>query len=146
MDTSMEDRDNFRMVLMAEDDADDRFFMGKAIEAASCGAELRFVKDGAELMDYLQRRGRFNDHELSPRPSLILLDLNMPRKDGRQALAEIKADPVLKEIPLVIWTTSDLQEDRVKCREAGANGYVRKPDSYTELENAVKKIVAEWLG
>ena len=139
MDTSMEDRDNFRMVLMAEDDADDRFFMGKAIEAASCRAELRFVKDGAELMDYLQRRGRFNDHELSPRPSLILLDLNMPRKDGRQALAEIKVDPVLKEIPLVIWTTSDLQEDRVKCREAGANDYIRKPDHScpkTDLEKS----------
>jgi len=143
METSVEERPSSRTVLMAEDDADDRFFMEKAFRDINCEGELRFVEDGAELMDYLHRQGRFKAHELSPRPSLILLDLNMPKKDGRQALMEMKADPELKQIPIVIWTTSDLQEDRIRCRKAGANGYIRKPDSYAEIEDAVKKICAE---
>lgn len=130
---------------MAEDDEDDRFFMDDAFRTIRCNGELRFVCDGEELMDYLQRRGNFSDTALSPRPSMILLDLNMPRKDGRQVLAEIKADPELRNIPIVIWTTSDLEEDRVLCLNAGAADYITKPDNYRELEKIVEQLCMKWL-
>ena len=103
-------------VLMAEDDPDDRFLMEQAFMEIGNHADLRFVEDGEELMDYLLRSDRYTDPEFSPRPALIFLDLNMPKKDGRQALLEIKANPDLQRIPVVIWTTSDELEDKVHCR------------------------------
>lgn len=132
-------------VLMAEDDSDDRFFMDDAFRAVQCQGELRFVGDGEELMDYLGRRGKFADPNLSPRPSLILLDLNMPRRDGRQVLPEIKADPGLTDIPIVIWTTSALAEDKIMCLEAGAAAFLTKPDNYDDLAKIVERICAKWL-
>src|SRR4028119_2323254 len=93
-------------ILMADDDADDRMMTKEAFEESRVTNDLRFVVDGEELMDYLKRRGRFADPASSPRPGLILLDLNMPRKDGRQALEEIKADPDLKGTRSVTLTTS----------------------------------------
>src|SRR4030043_1739539 len=122
MNPSIENRSTPLTILMAEDDADDTFLLAETLRSVGCEGELRSVKDGAELMDYLNRQGKYADPELSPLPVLLLLDLNMPRKDGRQALREIKADPDLKKIPIVIWTTSDLPEDKVQCREAGADG------------------------
>src|SRR5262245_13235291 len=89
-------------VLMADDDADDREMTREAFEEGRVANDLRFVEDGVELMDYLYRRGKSSDPADSPRPGLILLDLNMPRKDGREALKEIKADPNLRTIPVVI--------------------------------------------
>jgi CheY-like chemotaxis protein len=130
---------------MAEDDADDRFLLAETLRNLGCEGELRLVKDGVELMDYLNRRDRFADPELSPLPSLLLLDLNMPRKDGRQALREIRANPSLEKLRVVIWTTSDLQEDRVLCKEAGADGYVTKPNSYEELMQEVKALCRRLL-
>ena len=103
------------------------------------------VKDGVELMDYLNRRGRFADPELSPLPSLLLLDLNMPKKDGRQALREIKADPSLEKLRIVIWTTSDLEEDRALCLGAGADDYVTKPNSYEALIEEVRSLCRRLL-
>jgi CheY-like chemotaxis protein len=133
-------------VLMAEDDPDDRFVMEHAFEDLQGRAELRFVKDGEELMEYLQRFGRYTDKALSPRPGLILLDLNMPKKDGREALVEIKAVLNLQKIPIVVWTTSTQEEDKIQCREAGADHFVTKPLSYTELENTVRELVIKYSG
>lgn len=96
-------------------------------------------------MAYLRRRGKFADPELSPRPAMILLDLNMPRKDGRKALLEIKSDPALMDIPIVIWTTSDLKEDKVMCIDAGADAFMTKPDNYRDLETAVAQLCIKWL-
>ena len=145
MNPSTENRSTSLTILMAEDDTDDTFLLAETLKSLGCEGELHSVKDGAELMDYLYRRGRYADLDLSPLPALLLLDLNMPKKDGRQALREIKADPNLKKIPVVIWTTSDLQEDRVRCREAGADGYITKPNSYGGLMDEVKRLCRNWL-
>jgi two-component system, response regulator len=128
-------------ILMADDDPDDRFFMEQAFLEIGTAGDLRFVEDGEELMHYLLRSGRYSDPELSPRPVLILLDLDMPRKDGRQALLEIKANPDLQRIPVVIWTTSDDREDKVQCRRAGADVFATKPPNYSELLNSVGALV-----
>lgn len=136
----------FPTVLMAEDDEDDRFFMDDVFRSIKYRGELRFVENGEALMSYLRRQGKFSDPSLSPRPALVLLDLNMPKKDGRQALLEIKADLHLKEIPIVIWTTSNLPEDQDMCMKAGAEAYFTKPDNYLELEKTVKTICTKWLG
>src|SRR5688500_12972138 len=98
-------------ILMAEDEADDRQMTKEALEESRLSNDLRVVEDGVEMMDYLLRRNKYADPETSPRPGLILLDLNMPRKDGREALAEIKADPKLRNIRVVVLTTSKAEED-----------------------------------
>ena len=131
-------------ILMAEDDPDDRFLVEEAVLQLGGGAELRFVEDGEELMRYLRRSGNYADPLLSPRPSLILLDLNMPKKDGRKALVEIKGDPGLQGIPVAIWTTSSEREDRIHCQKAGAEVYVTKPENYTELMNSVRKLITQY--
>jgi CheY-like chemotaxis protein len=131
-------------ILMAEDDPDDRFLMEQAFLEIGNHADLRFVEDGEEVMLYLLRSGKYTDPELSPRPVLIFLDLNMPKKDGGQALLEIKADPDLQRIPVVIWTTSDEREDRIYCKQAGADDFVTKPTSYAKLVNNVKALVMRY--
>jgi CheY-like chemotaxis protein len=131
-------------VLMAEDDPDDRFLMEQAFLEIGNGADLRFVEDGEELMHYLRRSGKYTELTFFPRPVLILLDLNMPKKDGRQVLLEIKADPDLKCIPVAIWTTSDEREDKIHCQKAGADVFVTKPVRYTELVNSVRRLVARY--
>src|SRR5438045_1375669 len=107
-------------ILMADDDEDDRLMTREAFEESRVANDLRFVVDGEDLMDYLKRRGRYEDPASSPRPGLILLDLNMPRKDGREALAEIKADPALKHIRVVIMTTSRAEEDIYRTYDLSA--------------------------
>ena len=97
--------------LMAEDDPDDRLLAKDALNEAQIDAELHFVENGEELLDYLWHRGRYSEPASSPRPGVILLDLNMPRKDGREALREIKADPDLRRIPVVVLTTSKADTD-----------------------------------
>src|SRR5580704_4574387 len=101
-------------ILMAEDDADDRQLTKEAFEESKLANDLRFVEDGEELLDYLQRRGKYRDPASSPRPGLILLDLNMPRKDGREALEEIKKNPDLRRIRVFVMTTSKAEEDIVR--------------------------------
>lgn len=93
-------------ILVAEDDEDDRLLMEEALAENRLANDLYFVEDGEELMDFLLHRGNYSDPQLAPRPSLILLDLNMPRKDGREAIKEIKSDPNLRQIPIVVLTTS----------------------------------------
>ena len=145
MDKPVQTTKGLQVVLMAEDDEDDRFFVRDALAAVHPTCELRFVMDGEELMEYLLRRGKFADPELAPRPSFILLDLNMPKRDGREVLPEIKTDRDLMDIPVVIWSTSDLDEDKIMCQRAGANAYLAKPDNYSDLEDALRKLCEKWL-
>lgn len=132
-------------ILMAEDDADDRLMTKEAFEESRLNNDLRFVTDGVELMDYLNRRGRFSDPGTSPRPGLILLDLNMPKKDGREALRDIKADPNLKNIRVVVLTTSKAEEDIFRTYDLGAASYITKPVTFAALADIVKTMGKYWL-
>lgn len=132
-------------ILMADDDADDRMFTREAWEENRLVNELRFVEDGEELMDYLHRRGSYASAEDAPRPGLILLDLNMPRKDGREALKEIRDDPKLRYIPVVILTTSKTQEDVYRSYDLGANSFITKPVTFESLVGVVRSLGDYWL-
>ena len=131
-------------ILMADDDADDRLLTQRALAAARVLNELRFVEDGEELMDYLHQRGAYNDDN-APRPGLILLDLNMPRKDGREALQEIKQHSVLHRIPVVVMTTSQAEEDIVRAYDLGVNSYITKPVSFQGLAEVMKALSIYWF-
>lgn len=133
------------ILLVADDDDDDQFLIKEAIEASVCSCQLRFVRDGEELMDYLKHRGQFVDKDDSRPPDLILLDLNMPRKDGREALKDIKIDPSLRRIPIVILTTSDSQEDISLAYELGANSFIIKPSSYDSFAGLVRSVMKYWF-
>ncbi|CAM2069273.1 Response regulator [Sulfidibacter corallicola] len=131
--------------LMADDDRDDRDLTLRAFQKARIRNDLRFVEDGVELLDYLRRRGLYADPRDSPRPHLILLDLNMPRKDGREALAEIKADPELRRIPVVVLTTSEEEADILKSYDLGANSFISKPVSFDSLMRLLQDLDHYWL-
>jgi CheY-like chemotaxis protein len=130
---------------MADDDPDDRLMAREAFEESRLANSLFFVHDGVELMDYLQRRGDYEDPARSPRPGVILLDLNMPRKDGREALREIKADSDLRRIPIVILTTSKAEEDILRSYDLGANSFITKPVTFESLVNVVRTISSYWF-
>jgi CheY-like chemotaxis protein len=132
-------------VLSAEDDADFRLLMTRAMDRSRLGAELRFVDDGEQLLDYLHRRGAFAADGAAPRPGLVLLDLNLPRTDGRDALREIKGDPALRAIPIVVFTTSNAVEDVALAYGLGANGFVRKPMDMPALVDLLATIGHYWL-
>ncbi|QDU26866.1 Response regulator rcp1 [Anatilimnocola aggregata] len=132
-------------ILMADDDADDRQMTLEAFDESRLANDLRFVEDGAELMDYLCRRNKYSDPATSPRPGLILLDLNMPKKDGREALREIKADPKLRNIRVVVMTTSKAEEDILRTYDLGAESYVTKPVTFTSLVDVIRTIGRYWL-
>jgi len=134
-----------RVVLMADDDEDDLLLVKDAFAAAGISIELRSVPDGEELVEYLFRRNKYEDSYLFPEPSLILLDLNMPRKDGREVLAEIKAHPILKQIPVVVLTTSREEVDIQRCYEMGASSYVTKPNGFNALVDVLKTVGKYWL-
>jgi len=140
----MEEKMSDCTILMAEDDPDDRLILDQAFLEVGRKVDLCFVEDGEELMHYLHRTENYADSMLSPRPMLILLDLNMPKKDGRQALMEIKGDPDLREIPVVIWTTSRESTDKIQCREAGADFYVTKSGNYIELIDILRKLLSRY--
>lgn len=132
-------------ILMADDDADDRLLCQQALEESRVLNDLRFVEDGEQLLDYLYRRGEYVDAEKNPRPGLILLDLNMPRKDGREALKEIKADPELRRIPIVVMTTSQAEEDIYRSYDLGANSFVTKPVTFDRLVDLMKALGHFWV-
>ncbi len=132
-------------VLMADDDAEDRMFAQEAWDKNRLGNDLRFVEDGEELMDYLHRRGRYSDPADAPWPGLIFLDLNMPRKDGRQALREMKQDPNLRTIPVVVLTSSEAEEDVLRSYDLGANSYVTKPVTFEKLVALMKELHRYWF-
>lgn len=132
-------------ILMADDDEDDRLMTKEAFQEARLANELRFVVDGEELMDYLYHRGEYADPAISPRPGLILLDLNMPKKDGREALKEIKADPSLRQIPIVVLTTSKADEDIYRSYNLGVNSFITKPVSFEGLVYVIGALAQYWF-
>lgn len=132
------------VVLMADDDADDRSLLKEAFKERALSVEVCFVEDGDVLLDYLYRRGEFERPEQSPRPDLILLDLNMPT-DGRVALKQIKSDRELRKIPIVVFTTSSSQEDIALSYELGANAYMTKPATFKGLTELVEVLSKYWF-
>jgi CheY-like chemotaxis protein len=133
------------LILMAEDDSDDQLLVRDALAETGFGLELRFVGNGVELMDYLHQKNRFNVPASSPPPGLIILDLNMPRKDGREALREIKSDPVLKTIPVVVLTTSTAEPDIARAYQLGANSFISKPAAFDLLVSTMRTIGQYWF-
>jgi CheY-like chemotaxis protein len=132
------------LLLLADDDSDDRLLIKDALEECQWRGEMRCVVNGEELLDYLLRRGAYKGAN-PPRPGLILLDLNMPRKDGRQALREIKADPVLRRIPVVILTTSKADTDIDISYDLGANSFIPKPVRFEDLVNVIRQLGQYWF-
>lgn len=132
-------------ILMADDDRDDCLLVKDAFIESRLVNDLRFVEDGEDLMDYLYNRSKYSDVTVSPRPGLVLLDLNMPRKDGREALMEIKADPDLRGIPIVVLTTSKQEEDILRSYDVGANSYITKPVTFKGLVEVIKSLGKYWL-
>ncbi|MGD9200097.1 MAG: response regulator [Chitinispirillia bacterium] len=132
-------------ILMADDDEDDRMMCKDALDEARVANRLFFVKDGEELMNYLYHKEEYSDINKSPRPGLILLDLNMPKKDGREALKEIKEDPSLRQIPIVVMTTSKAEEDIYRTYDLGVNSFITKPVSFESLVDVMKTIEKYWL-
>lgn len=132
-------------ILMADDDEDDRLMAEEALKEAKLLNPIRFVKDGEELLDYLYQRGEYSNGNGAPRPGLILLDLNMPRKDGREALKEIKADPDLRQIPVVVLTTSIAEEDIYRTYNLGVNSYITKPVAFEGLVEVMKNLANYWF-
>lgn len=132
-------------ILMADDDADDRAMTKEAFEESHLNNDLRLVEDGEELMNYLKRRGKYAPPAEAPRPGLILLDLNMPRKDGRTALIEIKSDPALRNIRVVVLTTSNAEEDILRSYDLSAASYITKPVTFEALIEVVSTLGKYWL-
>nr|WP_304187489.1 response regulator [Rhodothermus marinus] len=133
------------VILLADDDPDDRLLTIRALKRSRLRNEIYTVEDGEELMDYLHRRGPYADPQRSPRPGLILLDLNMPRKDGREALQEIKSDPVLRRIPAVVLTTSNAEADILRSYDLGVNAFITKPVTFEELVHALQVLGDFWF-
>lgn len=133
------------VILLADDDAEDRQLARDALAESRLRNDLHMVVDGEDLMDYLHRRGKHADPAASPRPGLILLDLSMPKKDGREALAEIKQDPELRQIPVIVMTTSSAEEDICRSYDLGASSYVTKPVSFAALVAVMKDIRRYWF-
>jgi len=132
------------VILMADDDADDRLLAQDALTECKLASELHFVENGDELLDYLHRRGKYSQGN-APRPGLILLDLNMPRKDGREALREIKNDPEFKRIPVIVLTTSKADTDISKIYDLGANSFISKPVTFDSLVRVMKILGNYWF-
>ncbi len=131
--------------LMADDDPDDRLLINEAFQESLIANSIFFVEDGVELMDYLRHQNRFSNPVDAPTPDLILLDLNMPRKDGREALAEIKSDPHLRYIPVVVLTTSKAEEDIMRSYDIGAASYITKPVTFDGLVEAIRGLGQYWV-
>ena len=136
---------NSIVILIADDDPDDCLLAKKAMAESHVANDLRFVHDGEELMDYLRCTGKYSDPESAPRPGVILLDLNMPRKDGREALREIKADPSLKRTPVIILTTSRAEEDILKSYDLGVNSFIVKPIAFHSLIEVMNTMGKYWI-
>ena len=129
-------------ILLAEDSSTDVLLTKAALKHAKMSNNLHVVKDGVEVMAFLRKEGQYAD---APRPDLILLDLNMPRKDGREVLTEVKADDDFKSIPVVILTTSQAQEDVIKAYGLHANCYISKPVDFEQFTNVVRAIDNFWF-
>ena len=133
------------VIVMAEDDADDRLLIKDALAECQWNAEIRFVENGEQLMDYLEQKGSFADPEACPRPGLVLLDLNMPRKDGREVLREMKANADFRRIPVVVLTTSHADTDIHRIYDLGANSFISKPLDFRSLVNLMRQLGQYWF-
>jgi CheY-like chemotaxis protein len=132
-------------IVVADDDADDRGMIKEAFEESKLGNPIDFVEDGMQLMEYLRREGKYRHLAGQPYPGFVLLDLNMPRKDGRTALKEIKESAELHRIPIVILTTSKAEEDIIKTYNLGVNSFICKPVSFDKLVEIVKTVGHYWI-
>jgi CheY-like chemotaxis protein len=133
------------VILLADDDSDDRLLVKDAVAECALPAEVMFVENGEELLDYLFRKGKYTAQALAPRPGLILLDLNMPKKDGREALEVIKSDPTLRRIPVVVFTTSKADTDIAGLYDLGANSFVTKPVQFDRLVTVIAQLSRYWF-
>jgi CheY-like chemotaxis protein len=133
------------IILIADDDEDDRLMAQEALEEARLANHIHYVEDGEQLLDYLHRRGKYTALHKMPLPGLILLDLNMPRKDGREALRDIKADPTLRRIPFVVLTTSKAEEDILRTYDLGVSSFIVKPVSFESLVEVMKTLARYWF-
>ena len=132
-------------ILLADDDEEDRAMTISALRERRVANEIRCVGDGEELSDYLFNRGKYASADDHPKPGLILLDLNMPKKDGREVLAEIKADAGLRSIPVVVLTTSKAEEDIARTYDLGVNSFITKPVTFDGLVQAMDAFSRYWL-
>ena len=133
-------------ILLADDDEEDRELTRDALQNSHLANQMKFVVDGQDLMDYLRREGAYADPEVdAPRPGVILLDLNMPKKDGREALAEIKADDKLRCIPVIVLTTSKDEEDIFRTYDLGVNSFITKPVTFAGLVEVMKTWQRYWF-
>ena len=133
------------VILMADDDADDRLLAQDAMNESRVLNDLHFVEDGVQLLNYLRGNEEYSDRNRFPLPGLILLDLNMPKMDGREALAAIKSDPALRRIPVVILTTSKAEEDMLKGYDLGAASYISEPVTFDGLVELMRTLGKYWV-
>jgi CheY-like chemotaxis protein len=133
------------VLLIADDDEEDRMLIKDALDESRLRNDIHFVENGEELMDYLRHKGKYADKDKYPLPGLILLDLNMPKKDGREVLKEMKADPNLKYLPVVILTTSKAEEDIIKTYDLGVNSFITKPVTFQSLVDTMKTLSNYWF-
>ena len=141
----MTDRRRPLTILIADDDIEDQMLLADAFGESQLINDLRFVDDGEQLLEYLRQQGRYADPATAPRPGVILLDLNMPRKDGREALQEIKADPTLRQIPIIVLTTSRAEEDIFRSYDLGVNSFITKPVSFGAMVELLKALRQYWF-
>lgn len=134
------------VILLADDDLEDCMLAKDALAESRLVNDVRVVPDGEALLDYLHQRGDYSDPESSPRPGMILLDLNMPKMDGREALAQIKSDHSLRTIPIVVLTTSKAEEDVYRSYDLGANSYITKPVTFDALVDVAQSLTEYWFG
>lgn len=133
------------VILIADDDAEDRMLIKEALDENRLSNAIQFVENGEELMDYLHNRGKFTDKEKYQTPGLILLDLNMPKKDGREALKEIKADDHLRVLPVVVLTTSKAEEDILRTYDLGVSSFITKPVTFSSLVDVMRTLSKYWF-
>ena len=133
------------VILMADDDEDDILLTQKALQKGKLLNTLYSVQDGEELLDYLFQRGEYTDPATAPRPGLILLDLNMPKKDGREALREIKSHAALQDIPIVVFTTSKAEEDIYRSYKLGVNSFITKPVTFENMIEVMQALGKYWF-
>ncbi|MEO7036842.1 MAG: response regulator [Polyangiaceae bacterium] len=133
------------VILLADDDPDDVHMTRRALQRNNLDGEVYTVGDGEELLDFLHHRGKFAPPALSPTPALVLLDLNMPKMDGREALAQIKSDRTLARIPVVVMTTSTAEQDILRAYELGSNSFISKPITLAELVDVTRVLGEYWF-
>ena len=135
----------YQTILLVEDSPEDFETTARAFKKAGVSNNFVHCEDGDDALDYLFRRGNYTDPKVSPRPGVILLDLNLPRTDGREVLAEIKANDELKTIPVIVLTTSSDERDIEYCYSCGANSYINKPVNLEGFLEAIKRLADYWF-